>query len=97
MYKQVRCIKVQSRCCLCVRGIRLFSVPFYPSERSAGDARDEGKEKMKLLLIFYSPSSVSRTYFSRFAKMKPKPLIHRLLTFLILFCVSFLCFSSNQY
>lgn len=53
--------------------------------------RGQGK-KLTLLLIFCSPSCVSRTYFSRFAKMKPKRLIHRLLTFLILFCVSFLCF-----
>lgn len=75
----------------CLRGIRLFSVPFYPSERSAGDARGEGKEKNEASTNFLLPF-VRLSHFSRFAKMKPKRLIHRLLTFLILFCVLFLCF-----
>ena len=75
----------------CLLGIRLFSVPFYPSERSAGDARSEGKEKNEASTHFLLPF-VRLSHFSRFAKMKPKRLIHRLLTFLILFCVSFLCF-----
>ena len=89
MYKQVRCIKVKSCCCFCLRGIWLFSVPFYPSERSARDARGEGKEKNEASTNFLLPF-VHLSQFFRFAKMKPKRLIHRLLTFLILFCVSFL-------
>ena len=46
MYKEVRCIKVQSCCCFYVRGIRLFSVPF----TQAREAR-EGK-KLKLFTNF---------------------------------------------
>ena len=52
MYKEVRCIKVQSCCCFYVRGIRLFSVPS-TQEREARETREarEGK-KLKLFTNF---------------------------------------------
>ena len=91
MYKGVRCIKVQSCCCFCVRGIRLFSVPFTQA-REAQETREARARKKIEASTNFLLAFVPLSHFSRFAKTKPQRLIHRLLTFLILFCVSFLCF-----
>ena len=66
MYKEVRCIKVQSCCCFYVRRIRLFSVPFTQA-REARETREarEGK-KLKLFTNFLL-AFVRLSHLSRFA------------------------------
>ena len=84
MYKQVRCIIVQSCCC--------FISFLFSRAREARESREARTRRKTEVSTIFLLAFVRLSNFSSFAKMKPKRLIHKLLTFLILFCVSFLCF-----